>query len=89
MDTDTVRLTIILPRELALILNKITSPRKRSRFIAEALRQQIEQKKKEELTRTLERGYKANRRESLVAAKEFEAADLEGWDENLNDYSLI
>ena len=45
-----------------------------------AIRQQIEQKKKEELTRTLERGYKANRKESLVAAKEFEAADLRGWD---------
>jgi hypothetical protein len=46
-----------------------------------AIRQQIEQREKEELKRTLERGYKANRKESLVAAKEFEVADLEGWDE--------
>ena len=46
-----------------------------------AIRQQIEQQKKEELEKTLEWGYKANCRESLVAAKEFEAADLEGWDE--------
>ena len=46
-----------------------------------AIRQQIEQREKEELKRTLERGYKANRKESLVVAKEFEAADLEGWDE--------
>ena len=35
----------------------------------------------EELKRTLERGYKANHTESLVVVKEFEAADLEGWDE--------
>jgi len=81
MDTATVRLNIILPRDIALTLKKMTSPRKRSRFIAEAIRQQIEQQKKEELKKALERGYKANRRESLVAAKEFEAADLEGWDE--------
>jgi metal-responsive CopG/Arc/MetJ family transcriptional regulator len=59
----------------------MTSPRRRSRFIAEAIRQQIEQQKKEELKKILERGYKANRNESLVVAKEFEAADLEGWDE--------
>ncbi|MCX5898511.1 MAG: hypothetical protein NTY29_09995 [Proteobacteria bacterium] len=81
MDTDTVRLNIILPRDIVLTLKKMTSPRRRSRFIAEAIRQQIEQQKKEELKKILERGYKANRNESLVVAKEFEAADLEGWDE--------
>jgi metal-responsive CopG/Arc/MetJ family transcriptional regulator len=81
MDTDTVRLNIILPKDIALTLKKMTSPRKRSRYIAEAIRQQIEQQKKEELKKILERGYKANRNESLVVAKEFEAADLEGWDE--------
>ena len=46
-----------------------------------AIRKQIAQRNKEELKRTLEQGYKANCKESLVAAKEFEAAELEGWDE--------
>ena len=81
MNTDTVRLNITLPKELAQVLNKVTGPRKRSRFITEAIRQRIEQRQKEELEKILEEGYRAARREGLALTKEFEAADLEGWDE--------
>lgn len=81
MNTETVRLNITLPKELAQALNKLTGPRKRSRFISEAIRQRIEQREKEELDKTLEEGYRATGAESLALAKEFEAADLEGWDE--------
>ncbi|MFC1815025.1 CopG family ribbon-helix-helix protein [Thermodesulfobacteriota bacterium] len=81
MNTDTVRLNITLPKELAQALNKLSGPRKRSRFISEAIRQRIEQRQKEELDKILEEGYRAMGGESLALAKEFEAVDLEGWDE--------
>ena len=48
MDTETVRLKVTLPKELVETMNRVTEPRKRSRFIAEAVRQKIEQKEKEE-----------------------------------------
>ncbi len=81
MNTDTVRLNITLPKELAQSLNKYTGNRKRSHFITEAIRQRIEQKEKKELEKNLEEGYQAVRQESLALAKEFETTDLEGWDE--------
>lgn len=81
MDTETIRLNITIPKDLAMALNKLTGPRKRSRFIAEAIRKQIDQRQKEEMEKTLEEGYRAMARESLNITKEFEIADLEGWDE--------
>ena len=81
MNTDTVRLNITLPKELAQALDNLAGPRKRSRFISEAIRQQIQQMQKEELEKLLEEGYRATRKESLALAKEFEAIDLEGWDD--------
>jgi metal-responsive CopG/Arc/MetJ family transcriptional regulator len=81
MNTDNVRLNITLPRELAHALDRLTGPRKRSGFIAEALRQRIEQMEKQELEKILEEGYRSANQENLTLAKEFEAIDLEGWDE--------
>ena len=76
-----VRMNITIPEELANQLNKLTDPRKKSQFIAEALRQRIERLRYEELQRALEEGYKARKQESHFIAKEFEVIDLEGWDE--------
>ncbi len=81
MNTDTVRLNITLPKELAQALDNLAGPRKRSRFISEAIRQQIQQMQKENLEKLLEEGYRATRKENFALAKEFEAIDLEGWDE--------
>ncbi len=81
MDTETVRLNITLPKGLVDAMNRITEPRKRSRFIAEAVRQKIELKDKEEMEKILEQGYRAAAKESLALTKEFENADLEGWDD--------
>ena len=76
-----VRLNITIQEELARQLNKLVGPRKKSHFIAEALKQRIEEIQEEELNKTLEEGYKARRQQSLSIAKEFEAVDVEGWDE--------
>ena len=81
MNTETIRLNITIPKDLVMALNKLTGPRKRSRFIAEAIRKQIEQRQKEKMDKILEEGYRAIGRESLNITKEFEIADLEGWDE--------
>lgn len=76
-----VRLNITIPEELARRLDKLVGPRKKSRFIAEALRQKIGEIQEQKLHKILEEGYKARKQESLSIAKNFESADLEGWDE--------
>ena len=81
MDSETVRLNVTLPKGLVEAMNRMTEPRKRSRFIAEAVRQKIEQKEKEAMEMLLVEGYQAAAKESLAVAKEFESADLEGWDD--------
>ncbi len=79
MNAETVRLNITIPKDLAHALNKFAGPRKRSQFIAEAVRQQIEKKEKDGLEKILEEGYRASAQEGLAITKEFEVADLEGW----------
>lgn len=76
---NTVRLNVTLPEELARQLDNLAGPRKKSRFIAETLRQRIEKIQNEQLQTLLEEGYKAARRESFNITKEFERVDLEGW----------
>jgi CopG family transcriptional regulator/antitoxin EndoAI len=85
MDTETVRLHVTLPRGLVEAMNRVAEGRKRSRFIAEAVRQKIEQKEKEEMEKLLVEGYQAAAKESLAKTEEFEIADLEGWD----DYQIM
>jgi metal-responsive CopG/Arc/MetJ family transcriptional regulator len=78
---NTVRLNITLPVELSKQLDKLAGPRKKSRFIAETLKQRIERVQQEQLQKLLEEGYKATRKEALAISREFEEIDLEGWDE--------
>jgi len=79
MRSDTIRLNITLSKDLVTSLDQITGPRKRSRFIEEALEMRIKQKQKEKLDNLLEEGYCATKRESLALLREFETVDLEGW----------
>ena len=76
-----VRINITLPQDLADELDKIAGARKKSSFIAKTLEEKIARIKADEIQRLLEEGYKVRREESLSIAKEFEAVDLEGWDE--------
>ena len=78
---NTVRLNITLPEEIARRLEGIAGRKRKSHFIAETLRQRIEEMEYAEVQRLLEEGYKSARRESISLAKEFEPVDLEGWDE--------
>ncbi|MBN2123382.1 MAG: ribbon-helix-helix protein, CopG family [Deltaproteobacteria bacterium] len=75
-----IRLNITLPEDLARQLDEMAGSRQKSRFIAETLRRRIREIKEQELQDLLAEGYRARREESASLAKEFEPADLEGWD---------
>lgn len=81
MRSENVRLNLTLPRDLVESLNQIAGPRNRSRMISESVREYIRQRKKTELEKQLEEGYRASAAENIAMTKEFEAIDLEGWDE--------
>lgn len=81
MLSENVRLNVILPRDLVESLNEIAGPRNRSRMISESVREYIRQRKKIELEKRLEEGYRASVVEHMAITREFEAVDLEGWDE--------
>jgi len=81
MTTETIRMNISIDKDLAINLKKATSPRKRSAFISSAIRQKLEQLKKQELEQLLEEGYKNRHKESMDLSGEFADVDLENWDE--------
>jgi metal-responsive CopG/Arc/MetJ family transcriptional regulator len=81
MHTETARINVTLPRELIEALNQIAGSRSRSRLISESLQVYIQEMQKAELGKKLEEGYRASAKEVVNLAREFEAADLEGWDE--------
>ena len=78
---NTVRLNITIPEDLANQLEEIVPFRKKSKFIADAIKKRLNELKDIELKRQLEEGYKARKGESKDIVKEFEVADLESWDE--------
>lgn len=81
MNASSVRMNITLPKDVVDALNKLTGPRERSRFITESVREGIEKRKKNELEQLLAEGYKVAAREGLAMSREFEHADLEGWED--------
>ena len=81
MRSDKARLNIILPKKLVHEVDTLAGARKRSAFIADAIRKHLELIHRAKTFRLLEEGYRANRRESMAIAKDFELIDLEGWDE--------
>jgi len=81
MNTAMVRLNITIPKDLAKALGHLSGPGKQSQFITQAIRKQIGQQQKQALEKALEEGYRAVGPESIAFANEFEAVDLEGWDD--------
>ena len=78
---ETSRLNITLPEELVNELNQLVEPRKKSRFIAVVLRDQLKKLRKEKLEKILKEGYQTQKRESEEISRDFSSIDLEGWDE--------
>jgi metal-responsive CopG/Arc/MetJ family transcriptional regulator len=75
------RLNIVLPDALIREIDQVAGRRKRSQFIADAVKRQIVQLEKEKLRRVLAEGYRATRHEDEELTSEFESLDLEGWDD--------
>jgi metal-responsive CopG/Arc/MetJ family transcriptional regulator len=76
-----VRLNVQVPEDLVQEINRLAGQRKRNQFLVDAIRRRVEEIRKEELARQLIEGYTARREEDIAMAKEFEAVDLEGWDD--------
>jgi metal-responsive CopG/Arc/MetJ family transcriptional regulator len=81
MSTEMVRLNITLPSSITEELDQFAAPRKRSQFIAEAIKLRIKQLKDKKIEAQLAEGYLAAKNEELEITKEYEAIDIESWDE--------
>ncbi len=81
MNTDAVRLNIILPKDLVATLNRLTAPGQRNRFITESLKERLARFEKMELEKILAEGYQARAHEGAAITKDFEPVDWEGCDE--------
>ena len=81
MNTGMVRLNITLPSSIAVELDQYSGSRKRSQFIAEAIKMRIKQLKENKMATILAEGYQAAKNEGLEITKEFEPLDIENWDE--------
>ena len=77
----TVRMNITIPEQLARKLDRLVSPRRKSRFIVQSLEEYIHRMEREELKAKLKEGYKVRGDEGLRIAEDFRKVDLEGWDE--------
>ncbi len=78
---ETTRLNITLPDELVRELNQFVEPRKKSRFIAAALKERLKKMRKERIDQLLKEGYLSCQKEHMEITNDFLSADLEGWDE--------
>jgi len=76
------RLNVTLPAQLVQDLDAAVGPRRKSAFIARAVAESLERLMRQRLRKELEEGYAAAREQGAGLAREFEAADLEGWDED-------
>jgi metal-responsive CopG/Arc/MetJ family transcriptional regulator len=76
-----VRMNITIPEDLARQLDQLVDSRKKSRFIAETLKERVKKIEEDKLQKMLEEGYERRKEESLSISRDFETIDLEGWDE--------
>jgi metal-responsive CopG/Arc/MetJ family transcriptional regulator len=76
-----VRMNITIPEDLARQLDQLVDSRKKSRFIAETLKDRVKEIEEDKLQKMLEEGYERRKEESLSISRDFETIDLEGWDE--------
>lgn len=75
------RLNIVLPDVLIREIDQVAGRRKRSQFIADAVKRRIVDLEKDRLRRVMAEGYRATRHEDEELTRELEASDLEGWDD--------
>lgn len=70
------RLNITLPDDIA---KKLANKTNKSRFIAEALKEKLEQERQKLIENLLLEGYKATSEEDTQLQADWEKAGIEGW----------
>lgn len=73
------RVNFTIPDEVATLLNEQVPHRKRSAFVAAAIRDRLRRMQEDALSRELKEGYMARRDEGAAINAEWEAATLESW----------
>ena len=73
------KVNFTIPADVAEKLRAMVGQRRRSSFVAQAIRDRLTQLERQELERTLIEGYLARREEDAVLNREWEGATLEGW----------
>ena len=74
-----LKMNFTVPEDIVAKLKTRVSERKRSAFVAAAIREKLNQQEEEELDQALIEGYLARREEDAKINREWEAATLEGW----------
>lgn len=73
-----IHVNITLPEDLNEQINNLFGKRKKSPFIADLIRRELQIIERAKLDKELEKGYKARRAESLELIKEFDCTLLDG-----------
>ena len=77
----TLKLNFTIPQDVADTLKARINKRKRSAFVAAAVREKLKELEQEELRQNLIEGYRAMIDDSIEIDRQFEAATLEDWPE--------
>jgi len=75
----TLKINFTMPEDLAETLKTRISKRKRSAFVADAVRDKLKKLEEEELNKSLVEGYRAAAEEDAEVTAEWQAAGMEEW----------
>ncbi len=75
----TLKLNFTVPEDVADALRALVSKRKRSAFVAAAVREKLKELEQEQLRQSLVEGYQARRTEDAEVNQEWEGPTLEEW----------
>jgi len=73
------KVNFTIPAETVALLNERIAHRKRSAFVAAAIRERLQLMAEDNLSRELKEGYLARREEDAEINAEWEVATLENW----------
>ena len=74
------RINIILPEKTVAVLDRVTKPGNRSRFIDRAVLHYVETRGKQSLREQFKAGYRANAERDLATAVEWFPLEEEAWE---------
>jgi len=75
----TLKVNFTIPEDIVLALNNRIEMRKRSAFVATAVREKLKEIEKEDMTKLLVEGYQALAEEHASRESDWENVSLESW----------